>query len=170
MDGTEFPIQKPKSPTVQSLTWSSYKNRNTLKVVIGITPAGLVSFISPAYGGSTSDRQIVERSSLPQMCDTGDEIMADKGFNVDDLFLPYKVSVNIPAFFRKKNRLSGVIVRKDRKLASKRVHVERAIGLAKTYRILVEPMNTTECALATEIAFACFTLCNFRRNIIPYTA
>jgi hypothetical protein len=33
---------------------------------------------------------------------------------------------------------------KDRKIASKRVHVERVIGSAKTYKILTQPLNQTE--------------------------
>jgi hypothetical protein len=61
--------------------------------------------------------------------------MADKGFNVQDLFAPYDVTINIPTFFRKKNRMTGKTVLKDRAISSKRVHIERIIGLAKTYKI-----------------------------------
>jgi len=48
--------------------------------------------------------------------------MADKEFNVQDLFAANDVTVNIPTFFKKKNRLSGRQVMSDRKIASKRVH------------------------------------------------
>ena len=44
-----------------------------------ITPGGLCSCVSPAFGDSTSDRQIVERSTMPQDCDRGDSVIADKG-------------------------------------------------------------------------------------------
>jgi hypothetical protein len=57
-------------------------------VLVGTTPGGLVSFVSPAYGGSASDRQIVEATNLVKLCDPYDEVMADKGFNVDDMFAP----------------------------------------------------------------------------------
>ena len=53
--------KKPKDPRAQQATFSSYKNRNTLKVLVGSTPGGLVNDVSPAYGGCTSDRQTVER-------------------------------------------------------------------------------------------------------------
>ncbi len=167
VDGTECPIKKPKLPTAQQSTFSTYKNRNTVKVLVGITPGGMCSYVSPAYGGSTSDRQIVERSSLPQMCDNGDSVMSDKGFDVQDMFAPYNVQVNIPTFFKKCNRMSGSTVLKDRKIASKRVHVERVIGLAKTYRILTQPMNSSETQLSSDIIFVCFMLCNFRCGIVP---
>jgi hypothetical protein len=38
------------------------------------------------------------------MCDPGDSIMADKGFNVQDLFAPYNVTINVPTFKKKKKR------------------------------------------------------------------
>lgn len=170
IDGTECPIQKPKEPTAQQATYSTYKNRNTMKVLVGTTPGGLVSYVSSAYGGSASDRQICERSHLPAACEPGDSIMADKGFNVQDLFEESFVTINIPSFFTKKNRMSGGTVLKDRKIASKRVHVERIIGLAKTFKILREPMNNTESGLATQIISVCFYLCNFRPCIVPTTA
>lgn len=167
IDGTECPIKKPKLPTAQQSTFSTYKNRNTVKVLAGISPGGLTSYVSPAYGGSTSDRQIIERSRVPQLCDTGDSVMADKGFNVQDIFAPYNVTVNIPTFFKKKNRMGGKSVLHDRKIASKRVHVERIIGLAKTYKILTVPLNISETQLASDIIYVCFVLCNFRAGIIP---
>lgn len=166
-DGTECPIKRPRLPRAQQSTFSTYKNRNTMKVLVGATPAGLISYVSPAYGGSTSDRQIVERSNIPAMCDPGDSVMADKGFNVQDIFAPYDVSINIPAFFRKQNKIKSSTVLSDRKLSSKRVHIERIIGLAKTYKILTRSLNQSETMLSSDIIYVCFMLCNFRNKIVP---
>ncbi|XP_052213324.1 uncharacterized protein LOC127849625 [Dreissena polymorpha] len=166
IDGTECPIKKPKNPTAQQATFSTYKNRNTVKVLVGSTPGGLISYVSPAYGGATSDRQIVERSSLTRLCSKSDSIMADKGFNVQDIFAPHDVHINIPTFFKKQNRISNETAIKDRKISSKRVHVERIIGLGKTYKILTEPLTSTETKLSSEIIFVCFMLCNFRNGIV----
>ena len=116
IDGTECPIKKPKAPKAQQSTYSTYKNRNTIKILVGSTPGGLVNYVSPAYGGSTSDRQIVERCKIVSACDPGDSVMADKGFNVQDLFATANVHVNIPTFFKKKNRMTGKIVVNDRKI------------------------------------------------------
>ena len=63
--------------------------------------------------------------------------------------------------------MNSETVIRNRKISSKRVHIERIIGLAKTYRILVEPMNATETKLSTEIIFICFMLWNFREGIVP---
>lgn len=169
VDGTECPIKRPKNPKAQQETFSTYKNRNTAKVLVGATPGGVVSYVSDSYGGSTSDRQIVERSKLTTLCEPGDSIMADKGFNVQDIMAPHDITVNMPSFFHKKNRLSGGTVLKDRKIASKRVHIERLIGLAKTYKFLVKPMSHSETKLSTRIIFCCFMLCNFKKCIVPQT-
>ena len=170
VDGVEVPIKKPGKPTAQQVTYSTYKNRNTLKALVGITPGGLTSYITPAYGGSASDRILVERGDLPQKCDPGDSIMSDKGFNVQDIFAPFNIQVNIPTFLSKKNQLSTKAIINDRKIACKRVHVERVIGLAKTYKILTSPMNEVETILGSRIIFVCFMLGNHRARIVSKTA
>ena len=35
IDATELPLEKTSNPDVQAATWSSYKNRNTLKLLVG---------------------------------------------------------------------------------------------------------------------------------------
>lgn len=73
MDATELPIQKPSDVNAQCITGSSYKHK------------GAVSCISKAFGGSASDRQIIEKSDLLNpslnMFEKGDSIMAEKEDN-----------------------------------------------------------------------------------------
>lgn len=170
LDGMEYPVKKPKDPSAQQATYSTYKNRNTLKIIVGASPGGLVTYIPDSYGGAASDRALVERSDLMTVCDPKDEIMVDKGFNVQDLFAPYDIGINMPTFLKKRNQFQSKVLLKDRKVASKRVHIERIIGLAKTYKILSSPMNATETKLGSEICFVCFMLCNFRTCIVPTNA
>lgn len=166
IDATECPIKKPRLPKAQQITFSTYKNRNTVKFLLGIAPSGLITYVSPCYGGSASDRQIIERSNILQRFDYNDEIMVDKGLNVQDIFLPYGVKVNMPAFFKKGSQINENTLRQNRKVASERVHVERVIGLLKTYKILTQPMNRTETLLSSDIVFICAMLVNFRSNIV----
>ena len=74
-------MQKPSNVADQRSTWSSYKNSNTLKAMVGISPRGVTTYVSDAYGGSASDRQIIEASSelLDGRFESGDSIMADRG-------------------------------------------------------------------------------------------
>lgn len=64
--------KKPKLLKTKQATLSTCKNKNTVKILVGATPGGLVSYVSPAYGGSTSDKQILERSSLLSLCGPGE--------------------------------------------------------------------------------------------------
>jgi len=59
-----------------------------VKVLIGITPSGAISFVSEAYEGSISDRRLVEECGLLKKLEPGDEIMEDKGFTIQDLLVP----------------------------------------------------------------------------------
>ena len=66
--------------------------------------------------------------------------------------------------------MSGRIVLNDRKVSSKRVHIERIIGLGKTYKILTHPLTSTEACMSSDIVFVCFMLCNFRTGIVSSNA
>ena len=56
IDCTEMKVQTPSSLTLHSEFYSNYKSATTLKGLIGITPAGAVSFVSALYTGSISDK------------------------------------------------------------------------------------------------------------------
>ena len=106
IDATEVFIEKPKNPDAQAATWSTYKNHNTFKFLIGITPNGVPSFISDVYGGRISDKELVKRSGLCPLLEEDDSIMADRGFLIEDL-LPKNVSLNISTFLERKGAVGA---------------------------------------------------------------
>ena len=61
---SEIFMETPSDLHMQSSTWSSYKHHNTAKFLIGCTPNGCVSFISPLYMGSISDVELTRVSGL----------------------------------------------------------------------------------------------------------
>ena len=117
IDATELKVERPSSLLVQSTTFSAYKNTNTVKVLVGITPSGAVLFLSPAYEGSISDRKLAEVSGLLDRLETGDEIMADKGFVIQDLLSPIGVRLNIPPFLDSKVQMPADDVLLTKKIA-----------------------------------------------------
>lgn len=151
IDGTELYIQKPGNPVSQQASWSSYKHNNTLKVLVRATPGGLLSCCSPAYAGSISDRQTVERSHLLKMCEPGDSILADRGYNIQDMIIGKDITLNISTFLKGKGQIPSLKLLKDRKLSSQRVHIERLIGLTKTYKIVKEELHHNFVPLASDI-------------------
>ena len=56
-------------------------------------------------------------------------IMADRGNMVQDLFAQDDLHVNTPTMFKGKSQLEPEEVVKDRRIASKRIHIERVFGL-----------------------------------------
>jgi hypothetical protein len=92
LDCCEFYIQKPVIPESKKTTWSSYKHYNTVKLLVGITPTGVISFLPPLWTGSTSDKEMVRNSGLLNCLDEGDAVMANKGFLVRDLLAALRKS------------------------------------------------------------------------------
>ena len=105
LDCTEIFIEKPSCFRVQAETYSTYKSHNTAKGLVGIAPNGAVTFISDLYGGHVSDCKIVIASGILDMLEPHDSVMADRGFEIQDLLVPRKVSLNIPPFMRCKDQL-----------------------------------------------------------------
>ncbi len=158
IDCTEFFIQKPFRPNAQRATWSNYKHSNTFKLLVGIMPTGTITFLSKLYSGSISDVSIVEKSSLIDKLEENDDVMADRGFNIRHLLLKKYCTLNIPAFSHGKN-LSLSSLRKSRKIASVRIHVERAIRRMKTFKIItgIIPLKLRFCLnqIMVIVAFLC---------------
>ena len=57
---------------------------NTAKFLVGITPAGVVCYLSDAFPGSTSEKEIIVAMKILEQLVVGDNVMVDKGFIIDD--------------------------------------------------------------------------------------
>lgn len=141
IDCTEFFFQRPRSPSAQSETYSTYKSKNTGKCLLGISPSGTFTFVSDVYGGNVSDRYITEHSNFLELIEEGDDVMADRGFTIRDLLTKRKATLNIPPFTRKctwgkKKRLNVNEIKQTRNIAKLRIHVERAIQRLKLFKLL----------------------------------
>ena len=55
IDATEISTEKRNNPEAQQVTFSSYKNSNTLKALV---PNGSISFVSTLNGDSISDEEL----------------------------------------------------------------------------------------------------------------
>ena len=80
IDCTEVFLETPSSLEVQALLWSEYKHHSTFKFLVAITPNGAVSWVSPCYGGRTTDIYIVQDSGFLDILEPYNTVMADCGF------------------------------------------------------------------------------------------
>ena len=67
--------------------------------------------------------------------------MADRGFTTSDI-LPPGVTLNVPPMLNETGQLTEEERTTTRRIASVRIHVERAIRRIKTYHILHNVPNT----------------------------
>ena len=166
LDATEIKVHTPSSLLLQSQTYSSYKSTNTFKALLAISPAGHVIFASSLYTGSISDNELVSRSGFLGLLRPGDEIMADRGFTIEDSSTPLGVGLNIPPFLGRRQQMDAVEVVETQQIASLRIHVERAIRRVKEYDILAGVMPASLAGSANQIWTVCCLLTNLQNPLI----
>lgn len=121
LDCTEMFVVKANDPSTHQLTFSPYKDHPTFKLLVGCDEMGAVNFISEAFVGSISDREIIIKSGFLDIVTKGDAILADKGFDVSDLLEEKGVVINIPPFLRGKEQLNDFEVMKTRIIPNRRI-------------------------------------------------
>lgn len=169
IDASEVFVEKPTDLMLQSSTWSNYKQHNTVKYLVGVTPNGAISFISPTFVGSISDPELTRCSGLLSKLDGKGNVsvMADRGFTIRDQLQNIGVDLNIPPFLEGRGQLPANEVQQGRAIASLRIHVERAIGRMKNFTILkgVFPINMAR--MVNQIVSVCGWLTNFFSPLVP---
>ncbi|XP_050059743.1 uncharacterized protein LOC126551033 [Aphis gossypii] len=135
IDCIEIPLVKPKNLTGSIITYSQYKSTYTAKYMTGITPGGILSFITPAHGGRTSDKFIFEDSKLIDKLENGDAIMCDKGFLIDYICAQRLVKLYRPPFLKENKQLSKDESLMNVDIASARVHIERVNQRIKVFNV-----------------------------------
>ena len=181
IDCFEVFIEKPTNLMARAQTFSSYKHHNTIKILIGITPQGTVSFVSEAWGGRTSDKFLTENCGFLEKLLPGDMVMADRGFTVNESVGMKQAQLVIPAFTKGRSQLDPVDVEKTRGIASVRIHVERVIGLLRRkYTILEGTLPTdflrgnpnglpeAQVPIIDRILRVCSALVNLCPSIVPF--
>ena len=84
IDCTEFKFQQATNFDLITLMFSHYKNTQTGKALIGISPHGSGLLFSDIYPGSISDSAITEKTGVLSWLTPEHELMADRGFAVQD--------------------------------------------------------------------------------------
>lgn len=134
IDCTDIEIAAPGLMSQQNATYSSYRGMNSFKVIVGVAPNAVITYVSKLYPGSISDKAIVQQSGLLKQFVAGDLILADKGFLIQGI-VPSGVSVNIPPFLNN-GKFTESEVKATKSIARCRIHVERANARLKDFKIL----------------------------------
>ncbi|KAG4073404.1 hypothetical protein HA402_005567 [Bradysia odoriphaga] len=177
IDCVELYIEAPYHFDTRIQCWSEYKHHYTLKYLVSITPQGMFEFISKGYGGRANDMLVTTSCNFLDILEPGDLVLADKGFNMHDVFKIRSVDLEIPAFVCNQQQLHPLAVEKTRKIANVRIHVERCIGLLRRkfmilHRIIPVSMLSKPVSASDNVPFmdkiitVCSALCNLCPTII----
>ncbi|XP_018399458.1 PREDICTED: uncharacterized protein LOC108777145 [Cyphomyrmex costatus] len=142
LDCTEIFVERPTCLKCRLRLYSHYKGSETIKLLLGVTPSGLISFLSEVYGGRASDKAIFNQIELlSRLIPNVDAIIVDKGFLIDVECAEHHIELIVPPRLGKNKQLSEENVVKTRKIAAARVHVKRAIQRIKLFRILKSKLS-----------------------------
>ena len=177
IDCYEIRIKKPSNLVAKGATWSQYKQSNTVKILLGISPQGVTTFVSDSWGGRVSDKHLTRESGLLKKLLPGDILLADRGFDIAEDVGLMQASLEIPAFTKGLPQLSPVDIEKTRKLANLRIHIERVIGATRQrFSILsstlpIQYMKSTthdDIPVVDKIVRICSALNNLCVSAVPF--
>ena len=147
IDATEIYVEQPHLSELQQMTFSSYKNGNTYKALIGVSPSGAIMFVSKLFPSSISDKQLTLKSGIPDLLEPGDSVMADKGFDIEEYLIPLGVKLNIPPFWRGRQFDHSELIQTTH-IESFKIHVEKAMEHIKNVHIFDRTLPTTLTGIA----------------------
>lgn len=166
LDCTEIKIQALNCLKCRVMSYSHYKGTHTMKYLIGITPSGLISFVSAGFGGRATDKAIFNYENVINKLDMHDAIMVDKGILIEKECEDKLVRLIRPPFLRKQKQFTKEDAAATAEIARARVHVERAIQRIKIFKILKEQFNWYLIPYADEIMTVIAAVVNLSSPIL----
>ena len=100
------------------------------------------------------------------MLQSGDEVMADRGFTIEKLLAPLGVGLNTPPFLGRRSQMDGTEVTETQQIASLRIHIERAIRRVKEFDIVNCVIPASLAGSANQIWTVCALLTNFQSPLL----
>ena len=122
--------------------------------------------ISPRFSGNSSDRFTIQHSGILDELKPGQRILADKGYNAQDLFAQKRCFLTIPSFLSD-GHLTAQEGMQSRTIAGARIRVENAIKRLKEYKALFETLsNRVNKKIVDDMVIVVGALCNLKQKLI----
>ena len=131
VDCTEIYTECPLNLKATAQTFSNCKSHNTIKYLIGITPAVAVWFLSAGWEGRASDKEITLKSGFLDKLTHGDCVLADQGFLAEEELATRGAVLHITLFTRGKKQMTAKYIDISRQIAHVRIDVEHVFGCLK---------------------------------------
>ena len=162
LDCAEVFIEWSKSLRNQAYAWSDFKHHNTIKLLVGISPNGFITFLLDGYGGRASDKYLTKDSDFYDLLERDDEVMGDRGFRIKEQLILHFCSLEVRPGARIKCQMTSVEVKKPKDVVNLRIHVERVINQIKSFRILKNTQPVSLLQHIDDILWTCAALCNVK--------
>jgi hypothetical protein len=114
------------------------KKKHTVKHNIISDENKVILYLSKAYNGTTHDKKIADEENLVFPENSGIELLQDTGYQG---YSPKNVKIIMPTKKNKGKELSEEQKIKNKKISSKRVLIEHAIGGVKILRIIKDEIR-----------------------------
>ena len=165
IDCTEVFMETPSSLVGQTCLYSDYKHHCKVKFLVAITPNGALSWISPTYGGQTSDVFIVWDCGFLDLLEPADQVMTDQGFKIKTDLAMKQCAVCIPPSAVKGNQMTFSDVKKTSNIANVRIYVEQAIKRMKEFHILKTQQLILYLPIFNDIVRVIASLVNLKKSL-----
>lgn len=169
-DGTEVTRQRPLKKDARKRTYSGKKKQFTFNTTIVSNTDGLIIGIGRTFEGAANDMTMIRddpidlgRWSKSMKSGRGNQItvLADKGYIGLDKYCP-GIKLKIPTKKPKFGELTESQKARNKRISSKRIVVEHAIGRMKQFKLMRGPYDGTmqdfECELNVITGLANFKL------------
>lgn len=135
-DCTENWISSSKNYDISSATFSSYKNHDTGKTGIWITPYGSLVVCTDSYPGSITDNDLTSDCGVLDMIkEKGTTVLTDKGFGIEDLCHSKGLLHNCPPL-KFDTQYEESDISKNLDVATLRIYNENYIGRMRDWSTL----------------------------------
>lgn len=129
IDCTEQQCEKSSNLQARKETFSNYKQRDTLKWLIGLSRNLTVNYVSSSYGGRASDKFItLDSDALLVNLQPGSSVMGDRGFLVGEELTKLGVKLILPDY---KGRNRSQMTRRECEgsefISIARIHIGRFV-------------------------------------------
>lgn len=167
LDCTEITIKSFGCINCKTDSFSNYKGRNTCKFLIAVSPDGMITHVSKGYPGRTSDKFTFNNENLIEKFVPGqDAVMVDKGFAMEKETKDNGIKMYRPPFLKKNAQLSEEETEENYKIASARVHIERANQRIKCFSIFKTELDCNILGVVDDLMFIICAMVNLSPPII----
>ena len=168
IDGFEVNMQKPSDDEAQASMWSNYKHNYTVKFLLGILSSGAMYFTSEGHGGSITDPVLTEICGFLDLMIKGIDVMADKGFLLQEQ-LESRGCLNwIPPVRRRgQEQLTAEENEETYNVANRRIYVEHGVRRIKEFGYFQTTLSIQQKHLHGDVAYCVAMLCNFANSLVP---